>query len=147
VTTPDQTSDPTTGANPVLYAKDTSNAGVIQYSRGISNAVPTPITNLQSTAAAIELVAGLATNVLDFTGINRAIGRLSAFDTVALRYVSATIFWTGAVFSFIGTTTSGSTATFKLEITSSGNILQILNSSGSSTLSNLYWTLELERMS
>lgn len=137
---------PITGASPIFYAlKPTTPIGVLQYSRGPTNAIPTPVTDLQSPATPITLAPNTTTNVVDFTGIS----------TVALAtlYISVVVnsaqfieiidlTWTPAkVFSF-SPTNSGSLVT----ASGSGNILQIKNFSGVLTASNLFWTLDFHRI-
>lgn len=133
---------PVTAANePKFYGfQDSANVGVIQYSRGPSNAVPTPLTSLQSTSAAIVLAPGTTTNVLDFTGLSRAFCQLFAADLGGTNQIfSNTIWWTGSAFLFLplGTT---------IVAQSSGNILQIKNNTAGA-MSNIYWTLKLNRLS
>lgn len=133
---------PTTiAAEPKFYAmQDTVNIGVIQYSRGPSDAVPTPVTSLQSTAAAIVLASTATTNVLDFTGLPRAMATLSAFDSINIStgVVISNIFWNGTIFQI------GSPGT-ALKVQASGNIIQLKNQTV--TPMSIYWTLELKRLS
>jgi len=123
---------PVTIANiPIMYAyQDSANVGVINYSRGPLNAVPTPLTHLQSTSAAIVLAPAATTNILDFTGLSRATCMIYAFDAVAtapglgrVRAV-ASVFWSGTF--FIIDLIVGSTSI--LTVQASGNILQLRNS-------------------
>ncbi len=135
---------PTTLANePKIYAmRDSNPVGVINYSRGPSNAVPSPITNRQSTSAAIVLAPGAATNVLNFNGLARAIVTLFAFDAGAMVIpsISADIFWTGTTFAGI------SPLATTIQIVSSGTTLQVKNA-GADALNNVYWTLRFHRLS
>ncbi len=135
---------PVTAANPILYAfQQYAAVGVLEYSRGPSNAIPTPITSLHSGTAPIVLAPGASTNVLDFTGISRAFCTLYGMDTVNIVSASTIygILWTGAAFSLVdmGTLTS-------LRASNTGNILQLKNFSGSVTHSNVYWTLSIQRL-
>jgi len=130
VQTPDQVSDVASGANePVLYAKTTGNAGVLQYSRGPSNAIPTPLTSLHSSGA----VSSVA-NVFDFTGLTLAMAMLYAFtgNSKAVYFV----WWDGATLRVNQVSTGAA-----LSVSASGNILQI------TTGSNFYWTLDFIRTS
>lgn len=117
--------------------------GPIQYSRGENSAVPSPVTNINSTSAAVVL-ANLATDlVLDFTGLARAICTLYAFEAVSgtgNRSSVTAVFWTGT--AFITNALSGSS---NLPISTSGNRLYVQNTSGV-TYSNVYWTLTLQRL-
>lgn len=146
VTTPDQVTDPTTTTNPILYGKDSFNAGIIQYSKGVSDAVPTPLTSIHSASTPISITPGSTSNVFDFTGMSIGIANLYAFDTVLLTYLNCIIFWNGSTFSNILTRAGGSTATGRLNVTSSGNIFQLINDGSSTTLSHVYWSLSFERI-
>jgi len=136
---------PTTTTNPIFYGYEAldaggmpiDNLGVLQYSRGPSDAVPTPLTELHSTAAAIVLASGATTNVLDFTGINLSISNIYIFNTtLSATPVTQTIYWNGSLLSGLGGTL--------LLTQQAGNILQIKN--GSSGSLSIYWTLEFKRI-
>lgn len=152
VTTPDQAAHVSTAADePKLYAmRDAAtppNVPVIQYSRGGSDAVPTPVTNLQSPATPIILGAsGNTTNVLDCAGITRAIFMLYAFDTTATNSRSTTlVFWSGS-FKIVPLLSDSGAA--RLTATNTGDILQLKNSTGTPgfALNNVYWTLDMLRL-
>lgn len=149
VTTPVYVANPVTGLPPTTVAnepkfyafQDSTALGVIQYSRGPSNAIPTPITNIQSTSPVTPAVtAGSTTNVLDFTGLSVAIFNIYAFDSVlaAKPVNSITGYWTGSAFINLGSLTAS------IAFIASGNVLQIKNNTAS-TMSNLYWSLSFER--
>lgn len=153
ITTPIFVDNPPTGLPPVTAAnepkayafQDSANVGVLQYSRGPSNAVPSPITLLQSTSAAIVLLNTGTTNVLDFTGLARAFCMLYLSEMSINPSINNNVYfviWTGSalVLQRLSSGASGLTAQ------ASGNILQIRNGSGV-TLSNIYWTLEPLRLS
>lgn len=133
---------PATVANPILYSmQDSANLGVIQYSRGPNNAVPTPVTMLQSPAAATVIGPSSTSNVFDFTGMARALCILVAADMVlTTSRVFAYVIWTGAALVVINLLTGG----FILA-QSSGAILQ-LNNGSLVALNNVYWTLEFLRI-
>ena len=145
VTTPIYVANPATGLPPVTTTEpiaygfqDSANVGVIQYSRGPNNAVPSPLTKLQSTSAAIVLAPAGTTNVLDCTGLSRMIAHLYAFDSTVISNVAApTIFWNGTSFQ-IGLTSG-------LVVQASGNIIQLKNNTASPM--NVYWTLVMHRLS
>lgn len=144
VQTPDQVTDVASAVNePVLYAKGTNNLGVIQYSRKGSNAVPSPITALQSPAAFITVAPGGDTTVLDFTGIPRAMGTLFVFDNVdSSQGVAYYIWWDGTTVRDSRISGSPSSITTNYP---SPSVLQLHNGTGVSM--NLYWTLDLKRTS
>lgn len=162
ITTPAYIANPPTGlppvtavAEPKIYAfQDTAGVGVINYSRGPSNAVPSPITSLQSTSAAIVLLNNGTTNILDFTGLARAFVTLIAADLTDMtitginKFNISNIFWNGSAFFIPSQITIQTTIPQNLLLVAqaSGNILQLKNISGA-TLSNVYWTLKLNRLS
>jgi len=145
VTPPSTIGHPTTTTYPKIYGmQDTSNIGLIQYSRGINDAVPTPLTTIQSSASPITLGAGASLNILDFTGIQTAYANFYTFDALQFNPFYNAIFFVN--FSSSGTkqairvTQSGS---FSLNF--SGSILTLTNI-GSSSSNNLYWTLQFLRI-
>lgn len=133
----------TVAAIPKMYAmQDTVHLGVLNYSRGPSNAVPTPITSLHSTVAALVLAPGGTTNVLDFTGLARAFCIFCATDTgTASSSIIYYIVWSGTAFTIINLSSNNSFLAPQV----AGNILQLKNITGIVTLNNVYWTLELLR--
>ena len=144
VTSPNQGSHPATAANPLFYGmQDSANLGVIQYSRGPNNAVPTPVTMLQSSSTPIILAPSATTNVFDFTGLTRAFAIVSGADTVTPNAQSMWyIVWTGAVIQAPIAIING-----VLKAVISGNILQLKNIHPTNTYSNVYWTLQFLRTS
>ncbi len=140
---------PTTTTNPIFYAmQDAAEIGIIQYSRGPSNAIPSPVTELQSPSTPISLVNNASTNVIDCTNITRMVATLYAgnFSTSSGSrniIIEGVILWNKAipVFKVIP---SASTSGF-ITIGASGNILQIVNTSGT-TINDLYWTLRFHRI-
>ncbi len=143
VTSPNQVSHPASAANPLFYGmQDSANLGVLQYSRGPNNAVPSPVTFLQSSASPITLAPSGTTNVIDFTGLPRAFGIISVGDTGALPTGSIWyIIWTGSLLFRVAILGGA------FQATSSGNILQIKNITPSTTYNNVYWTFQLLRTS
>lgn len=144
--TPPTMLPPVTVANPIFYGfQQTTPLGVLQYSRGPNNAVPTPVTALQSPVAPITLAPGATTNILDFTGISTvAIGTLyvtANFNGFGTAGQESLVVWTpGPVFS-ISPVVEGN-----LSVINSGNILQLKNNSGFATVSNIFWTLQFHRI-
>lgn len=141
VTTPNHTpaGHPSTAANePKFYAmQDTAPLGVIQYSRGPSDAVPTPVTYIHSGAPASILSSGVV-NLLDFTGLSRAIVTVMGFYDIGS--VINDVSWNGSGFNIVNQT---GVTTVRTQAT--GNILQIFNGTGS-TRNSLFWTLVLHRI-
>lgn len=133
---------PVTTTNPVFYAfQQASNLGVLQFSRGPNNSVPTPVTTLQSTSAAIVLASSATTNVLDFNsaGLTIAYGFINAISDASSGGGGSTyIKWINNTLTIIGPQMSGIT------VQKSGTILQLMNPT-SGTI-NVYWTLQFERI-
>lgn len=135
---------PTTVSSPILYAmQDTANVGVIQYSRGPNNAVPTPLTHLQSPVTGLVLATNGTTNVLDFTGLTKGFCTLYAADTPGIsNYFYDLIYWSGTQFAI--SVLASNSIIQRIKAQASGNILQIINTG--SPLSNIYWTLVMDRI-
>jgi len=135
----------TAAAEPKFYAmQDSANVGVIQYSRGPSSAVPSPVTTLQSPAAGIVVIAGGTTNVLDFTGLARAVcmlyaSSLPASPVIAPNYTASVAYnlsWNGTIFILPANQPL-------IGITNTGNILQLKSNGGTGTI---FWTLQMLRL-
>jgi hypothetical protein len=150
VTTPGYVANPPTGLppvttnNPVMYGfQVTAPLGILQFSRGPNNAVPTPITQIHSTAAATVIGATTTINILDFTGIPFAIALAAATNTTSPLGLSRLfmIVWTGAAFFITQLSPQGSVFFF----TSSGSTLQLSNT-GNTPLNNVYWSLDFLRI-
>lgn len=148
VTTPVVVNNPPTGLPPTtastycrLYAfQQYAAMGILQYSRGPSNALPTPLTSLHG--GPVSLAAAATTNIMDFAGITRASCNLVAFNdtnTSTKNPVNTTIIFSQGVLN-VTTGTPGS-----LSAAASGTILQLKNNT-SGTLSNVYWTLQFVRV-
>ena len=117
ITPPSTIGHPTTTTYPKIYGmQDTSNVGLIQYSRGINDAVPTPLTKLQSSSSPLTLGPNSSITILDFNVI----------------FQSGVFYGLGA-------------GAFSCQFSSTGDNLIISNQSGN-TFSNLYWTLEFLRI-
>lgn len=148
VTTPiiSGSAHPTTSASEAkMYAmEDIPAVGLLQYSRGPSNAIPTPITKLQAPSAITLLPAG-TTNILNFSGMTRCIGTLYFGSMTAAIDLgdtfTQTFLWTGSALRIQNQISVATT--FNLVV--SGTTLQLANITGV-TVNNVYWTLELHRM-
>lgn len=143
---------PTTTINPIFYGfqpldvsgTPTTSLGLLQYSRGPSNAVPSPVTFKQSISTPITLLPTNSTTVLDFTGIPRAFCMLYVSDMATLTKLTDSItyvIWNGTNFEILNIT-GGIIVT----VTNDVNILQITNLSMTITFSNVYWTLQMLRL-
>jgi hypothetical protein len=148
------TTPPTTLENePILYAlapyptsaTPTWENFTLQYSRGGSDAVPTPLTTLQSPATPIELLNDASTVILDFNGITLAyfnayaVGFNAAVPVTYLYY--AFFYWDGAAFTKLSSLTST-----EFIITNSGTELIVLNNDSGKPITNVFWTLEFLRI-
>ncbi len=147
VTTPDQVTAPVTVTNPVMYALQiNTNVGLLQYSRGANNAVPTPLTKLYSVSTPIILAGPNASvNVLDLTGVSLAIIRANAVGKFAIGGLQtqqiADVYWNGTSFNIINNVAIST----NLSWGSTGNILTLKYVSAGGTI-DTYWALEIIRI-
>lgn len=145
---------PTTTTYPIIYAYQptdgagapTTNLGLLQYSRGVTNAVPTPLTTIQSVSTPITLLNNTPQTVFDFTGMSRASCMFYGFN-------AATVSGTAdprAIFYVLwdGTTlyVSQIVSSLGFVVQASAHILQMTQTSGF-MFSNVYWTLQFLRTS
>lgn len=135
---------PATAANvPKLYSmQDTANIGVIQYSRGGNNAVPSPITFIQSPSTATVINNGAFANVLDLAGTARAIikGYAANFNSVnATKAAESAIYWDGTNMYL------RPTASINFGFVNSGSIIRLFNNTGSA-MNDVYWVLQIMRV-
>lgn len=135
---------PATAANPKFYAYQQYPAlGVLHYSRGPSNAVPTTLTKLNSTAAATVIAPATNINILDFTGMTFGYCLLYASNLTNVSQTTnvAFVVWDGAAVNIRLLTPVSAI----LVVQSTGNILQLRNASAGA-LNNVYWSLEIIRI-
>jgi hypothetical protein len=132
---------PTTAAGITkIYAmQDNSPIGLINYSRGPSNATPTPLTSIHS--AHVFVLASPATiNIVDFTGLSLGLASLFIYPDAPISPPTLiVVYWTGAGFIFNNSIANST----QLVAVASGSMLQIQNNRAISQ--NLYWTLQLHR--
>jgi len=143
---------PVTVTNPVFYGYQPldagglpiTNLGLLQYSRGPNNAVPTPVTFLSSTLAPLDFkLAGASANILDFTGISVALGRLVAANYRTPPFLVDTLVFWNAAFGFKNIVNPGTgqfTASFVF------NTLTISNSTANANMDQIRWTFQLLRV-
>lgn len=139
---------PITTTTTEFYAmQDSVNTGLLQYSRGPNNAVPSPVTCLQSPSSSINLAPGGSTNVLDFTGITGVVLATLYASNIGAQQTRLETFvrWRSTGGPFLQTTDIIIPADI-LSSQVSGTILQIKNNSGSQNLANVFWTLRIHRM-
>jgi hypothetical protein len=137
----------TIAAEPKMYAfQDSANAGVLNYSRGPSNAVPTPLTSIHSPVTPIITTANVPVTVFDFTGLARSFCIATACDMTGVPGVInsniAFVIWTGSDLNFL-VMAGVNSGTIRFQ--TSGSILQLVSTPGAAN--NLYWTLDFLRMS
>lgn len=137
--TPDQVTDPTTSSSiSAFYGKVAStNTGVMQFSRGVSNAVPSPVTMFHSPNTGIDLATNATTNILDFTGISFSLAVVwfqgnSASGCYYIRQI-------GSVFRIFKVSSTG-----QLIVEAAGNILRIKNTGV--TQNNIFWDMQFLRV-
>jgi hypothetical protein len=142
---------PVTTNFPIFYAylplntgtgMPTTNLPLMQYSRGVNDTIPTPLTNLQSQAGALAVGGMDATPVFDFAGINLAIANFYAFNynpspSSINAIVSGTVIFFNGVFNL----PSGP----GLGLVSSGTMLELKNTTASN-YNFVFWTLSFERI-
>jgi hypothetical protein len=138
---------PTTLADePKFYGmQDSTQSGVLQYSRGPSDAVPSPLTRLHGFTPGVA--NGATINVFDFglpDVITRSIAVLMTYvePLTAEKVRQINCYWDGTTLIVKNVSVGGVGIT--LNGTSTGSILQILNSTGSAA--TIYWTLEFQRL-
>ena len=131
---------PSTTIDPKIYGHEvTTNVGTLQFSRGESNAIPTPLTNKSGIVASLPFATPV--NLLDFTGVTTCNFRVSAFRTGSSSFATFSGSVTGGtLFNTVQLAPSGAT-TFTFPI--SGNILQILTGSPAT---NVFWCIEFLRI-
>lgn len=149
-TPPDALPPSTTAAINRIYAYtipqvgSTAPIGLIQYSRGVSNAIPTPLTSMQSPSTPLVILMGNTTNVIDFTGLTRCAGILTTWDmqtTGVNKVVETLVIWDNARIFTQNIVNSGG----DLQVVTTGNILQVKNATFSPSLANVYWTFKFYR--
>lgn len=148
--------EPTTTTNPIFYGYQPldvggmpiTKLGLLQYSKLPSNGIPTPVTHLQSTAAALSLAingnAGDSTNILDFTGIPRAFCMVYASYIIGGVPTNAVyfVFWSGTTFLISPIVSTAS----RIVVAAVGNVLVLANLNTGNAISALYWTMQMDRL-
>lgn len=135
---------PTTSAtNTIMYCmQDSTNLGLLNYSRGPSNAVPTPLTSRHSAAAGFNMNNNATVNILDATGLTLLFGTLFAMCSGTTSSATCIdVVWNNGAWA-------ASTNSFNFNFfntTSSGSQLKLKNVSGSN-ITGVFWTLKLERV-
>jgi len=149
VTTPAVVNSPPDGLPPATSAttlqfyayQQYAALGLLHYSRGINNAVPTPLTNLNSGAAAVVIPDTMTTNILDFTGMSVVFCELFAAATIAPanNKALATILWTTGGVALINLNPGLNILAPQF----AGNTLQLKNNSGGPL--SVFWSLKVQR--
>lgn len=143
VTTPAIGAVPATTTNPIFYAfSPYAQIGVIHYSRGPSNAVPTPLTTLQSSSSPISLSPLASTPVLSTAGITTIYGiavGTNADTSAGLQQQIAIVTYNAGTFIISNIFNSN----FRFQ--GSGTDLALFNNTAL-TFNNVYWTLQILRV-
>jgi len=140
---------PMTTTEPILYgytpggATPSTQLPVIQWSRGVTNSVPTPLTTIQSPLGGVTIGAGASIPVFNFSGMNIAYANVYAMSTAGSFPATNTV--AGTVF-FNGTTFTGIFGGGFLKFTFSGSQLNLTNSGVNPFSNNVYWTIEFLRI-
>lgn len=142
--------EPTTTTDPVFFGFQPldilgvpiTNLGVLQYSRGPTNAIPTPVTSLHSPTLPVINLAPLGgvSPVLNFAGIPKAFCTLYIMGSIAgpsLVFKVCEIAWDGAAFNYIQSGTP--------KASNVGTLLNVENSSGVA-VNGVSWTLVMHRL-
>lgn len=139
---------PVTASNePIMYALNPNGSiQALHFSRGGNNAVPTPLTYLQSTNAAISLLPLASTTIVSLTGVAIASGIVSGYNAAAgaNSYVIARFSWTNATNLMVINTISASGANTMAVTAPVLGQLSLQNTSGI-TYNDVYWTLQFFR--
>jgi len=132
---------PATTANPIFYASaPTTLTGLLQFSRGPNNAVPTVLTELHAPPTGIVMLPNTQSPLLDFTGLPGCIVKVYAANetTIVGQNVAQESFvaWNSLTFTRIVNYIDA-----RMPVVSSGNILQLSNVAPF-TLNPVVWTLK-----
>ncbi len=126
----------------IYTMKDSTNLPLLQYSRGASNAVPSPITNISNPLGGSSITGGATINLLDCTGLSMAFFNFYTFiKDVNNQQYTATIFFDGTGFRKFEVYPAGGNVSTVLHIVFSGKIIQLMKP-GVTATNTLYWTLE-----
>lgn len=150
VTTPPVVNSPPDGLPPAtaagilkLYAFQQYMAlGPLQYSRGQSDAIPTPLTSLQG--GPISIAGGATSNIIDLAGITRIMLMISAFNDAPLTADKNPVN-TFVCFSQGTSNLNNSGTVGQLSAVMNGTVLGLKNGKGI-TIGAVYWTLTFIRI-
>lgn len=143
VNSPPDSLPPTTAAGICkFYGYEKYSAfGLLQWSRGPSNALPTPLTSLQG--GPLSLASGATSNIVDLAGMTRVMLILSGFSDSASsankRPINTFVVFSQGTSNITTGTPGNMTAVF------TGTILGIKNNT-LSTVNNYYWTINFLRI-
>lgn len=145
IRTPDQSSAPTTSSSiAAMYGLIPAQVGsgdpvgLIQFSRGPSDATPSPVTNFHGTIASLTTTP---TTILDLTGLSRAIVEVYALSDSSTARLQQTLFYNGT------TLVGGTVQRNGFVLTDTSPIIQISATTAAVTQANVYWTIKLLRLS
>lgn len=144
VTTPN-IAIPTTTADPKIYGHQlTAPLTTLQFSKGVSDAIATPLTSIQSTSADSTFTAFQTKNILDFAGITRAVFHVRA-DLLSPDINTSSQLFTASF--------SGGAFKIRQYNTTPASVVFILSSAGTNlrlqsqlATSGAYWTIQFLRL-
>lgn len=140
---------PTTTTNPIIYAMSSNGSSpfTLQFSRGTSNAVPTPITNLNSPSTPLTMSHGGGSLVfLNFNKISGVvIGTLYFANIGSPDFYDVELFYYNSVGPVLQThTIVGSNPLVVFGI--SGTTYGCTNNTTNKDYNNCYWSMNFYRM-
>lgn len=154
VTQPTYVEVPPTGLPPTttsllnrIYAfKINNNLDLLQFSRGPNNAVPTPLTSLQSSSAPISINSNSTVDIFDFATLTNVLCRCVLMNNDATyRIQEALVSYSAA--AGVRITVIDTTPTFNnLVFVTSGTKLSIKNTLGSGSFTAVSWTIQFLRI-
>ena len=134
---------PTTSASELkFYAmQDLAAIGLLQYSRGVSDAPPSPVTYVQSPSVATVIPNNSSVTIIDLNGITSAAGTLFIYGTLppSLFIQDCTFYFANNIFVLSNTSSSvviGSAV---------GTALRISNGNPSLP-ANTFWSIKFHRI-
>lgn len=147
VTTPiySTSSHPSTSATLCMFygMQDTANIGLLQYSRGPSDPIPTPLTTLQSPSTAITLASGAYTTIFDISGTTEVFFIVYVSSDNGTNRTNSMLLchWDGT--NFISTQLNNGSGTPLATVRKTGNNIEV-GGFGAST--NIYYTCQFLRI-
>lgn len=134
---------PTTSATVCkLYAmQDNASLPILQYSRAPSNAVPSPITNLNSPSTALPFGASTTTTFFTFPATpTKVFGHVLIADFVLNRIATSSFMCNGTTITLVNNTQNNA----QFQLASAARDLKLIV--GATAANDVYWTIKLYRL-